>query len=134
MTETSENQPTPKKPNNIFYKKIALMVLIFAISSFLVYGIMLQLTHPLPKGDVWTVQQNFTKTITVKALSPTGSDLGLGIFATDETGYLSYPNDANITTGEKNISVGKTYDITYYYEGGTHLRIITHIEQNITSI
>lgn len=131
MTETPEKQPQPQQPNLIFYKKIAISVLIILISIFLVYGVSVQVFKPT-EDTTSPIQKIFTKTITVKALSPTGSDLGLGIFATDGNGYLAYPNDANITTGEKNIVINGTYDITYYNEERTQFRIITYIEQNLT--
>jgi hypothetical protein len=132
--ETTKQQPQPSKPGKTVYKKIAILVLIILITIFFGYSLLSNYKITPPRGESGTVPQIYTKTITVKALSPTGSDMGLGIFATDERGYLAYPNDANVTTGEKNISIGKTYDITYYNEVGTQFRIITHIEKNITSI
>ena len=133
MTEPLENQPKPQPPKEVIYKKIALMVLIILICSFLIYAIMNSKTVKTPESPI-SFQDTYTKTIKVKALSPTGSDMGLGIFATDEKGYLAYLNDANVTTGEKNIVINGTYDITYYYEEKTQFRIITHIEQNTTGI
>jgi hypothetical protein len=114
-----------KGSKKVLYIQIAIGIIIIFLIAFFANAI---LANKSP--DLFT--KTFNKTITVKALSPTGSDLGLGIFATDETGYLSYPNDANITTGEKNITIGKTYDITYYYESKTRLRIISHIEENVS--
>jgi len=104
---------------------ILLLIIILVISVITVVTIF----NPLGiNGD--PNQETFSKTITVKMLSPTGTDLGIGIFATDGNGYLAYPQDNHITIGEKNIVVNGTYDIIYSIDNVTHTRIISSITKS----